>query len=223
MNLAERTFPVERLIPSGSYRPHESIFIIHARSTCVLYQRMRSKKRGWWRSGGGDKMDIESILIGSSTTLLGFVCFAVYDHYKYGKILLDNERKTIFFIKGELEKNLITVNYNISRIDSEIAALERNSTILDPLTVFDNSMWNMAAINFPQRLLKSETVNMIRLFSGAIDLINETIRSRENYRMQNQNMSDFLVKLKLYDQMLKIRLPELENGLKILLKELEDP
>jgi len=168
-------------------------------------------------------MDIESILIGSSTTLLGFVCFAVYDHYKYGKILLDNERKTIFFIKGELEKNLITVNYNISRIDSEIAALERNSTILDPLTVFDNSMWNMAAINFPQRLLKSETVNMIRLFSGAIDLINETIRSRENYRMQNQNMSDFLVKLKLYDQMLKIRLPELENGLKILLKELEDP
>lgn len=118
---------------------------------------------------------------------------------------------------------MITVNYNISRIDSEIAALERNRTILDPLTMFDNSMWNMAAINFPQRLIKSETVNMIRLFSGAIDLINETIRSRENYRMQNQNMSDFLVKLKLYDQMLKIRLPELENGLKILLKELEDP
>ena len=80
----------------------------------------------------------------------------------------------------------------------------------------------MIKINFPERLIKEkELLVKIRSLTQLIDHTNESIRSRENYRINNGAMNNYESRLQKYDNTILENTNDVLSRLKILTTEID--
>ncbi len=158
---------------------------------------------------------LAGFMSGVIATIIGFVLTMSWDIYKFNRELKQREETVISAVKEELVSNLSILQYNQTILQKELEVIAEDKSVVAPLSLLQSGFWDLVKINLPRKLTKVDTLAQIRKAAQLADQINEQIRSRENYRINNQAISNYHFRMKLYDQIL------LEN-IGILLKSLEE-
>lgn len=136
-------------------------------------------------------------------SLLTFVLTVAWDHYKFSR---DNKRKdevVLSVLYEEISINSAIVSNNEKLIERELTILHLEQSLINPLQLLRSKAWDLVIMNLPQVLLNDRDIlRKIREIYLIVDEIDETIRSRENYRLANEAMTNFTSRLKKYDEML---------------------
>jgi hypothetical protein len=142
------------------------------------------------------------VITGVIATIIGFVLTMIWDVYKNGRESKNRQEAVLSAGKGEYDYNLETMKFNMDLLKHEIEVIDQKRVIVEPLMQLQNSFWDLIKIQIPKNLTNGEILRKIRYVAQQINQINETLRSREDYRVNNQAMSNFHIRLKSYDELL---------------------
>jgi hypothetical protein len=98
---------------------------------------------------------------------------------------------TLLFLKNEIGINSAIANENSTALEKELSLLKEHKSMLNPLTEFKSEMWNVAKSRGAKFIVDLNDVNRIERAYAGMEIVNYKIRSRENYRLANQAMSNF--------------------------------
>lgn len=166
-------------------------------------------------------LDYSDVLIGALTTAFGAILVMVWDYYKVGKESSERDRRMLIGAKHELMTNRYILETNSELLEEDIGNLKEKKEVLTPLTPFRNEFWNLIKINPPLNLLKVGDFYDIGGAYYRINYINEIIRLREAYRIENTGKDDYSEKMLYYDEFLLPKLLELVEYFEILNSKLE--
>ena len=156
---------------------------------------------------------------GVFATIIGFILAMLWDFFKFKKEVKRKEEAITTTVQHELNENKIILHHNQILLEKELEILDEKRSVVDPLIPLHSSFWDLLRTNlpFPHKYRSFEVAIKIPQAAQLTRDINETIRSRENYRIHNQAMSNYFSHMKLYDQRL---IEDFERLLKVL-RELE--
>jgi len=159
---------------------------------------------------------------GVAATIVGFVLTMIWDAYKYRRDTLRRENSMIKGLIHELYENreLSTENRNIIKEDLE--ALENKKTLIRPLLLLKSGFWDYLKFNIPNRLLDNmELLEKLKDISLLAEHVNETIRSRQNYKDTSSAMGDFGESIRMKDNVINSDLGRFNEGVDDVLSDLE--
>jgi hypothetical protein len=139
---------------------------------------------------------------GVVATIIGFVLTTVWDQWKYKRDVKQREEALSTAVKEELKANLKILQGNQSRLQASLEGIEAEKELVAPVSFLKNGSWEVVKITPPRKWIQGNILTQISEITISIDLINEMIRSRENYRIANQALTGLLQRLKKYDEML---------------------
>ena len=144
-----------------------------------------------------------ALVIGGGIALLSFGLAVVWDLIKFNREQGQKDEAILFALKQEMTSNVEIMKTNVTILTQEIGIIDQGKQVVEPLNLLENSSWDFLKIQIPHKLTeKVETLTKIKEASQVTSKINETIKSRENYRINNGAMSNFSSRMKLYDQIL---------------------
>lgn len=115
-----------------------------------------------------------------------------------------------FALKDELETNLRVVSGNLTFLKEELAALDKNQSMVGPLKSLQSGAWDLLKVYIPPKLSqRKQTIQKLEEVAYAVARINEEISSRESYRISNGAMDNYTRRMKIYDQILEGELTQL--------------
>jgi len=158
-------------------------------------------------------------LSGFLATLLGFGLTMLWDIYKQYQGVKQERIILLKAIRQECNDNLDVCKYNYRLLQEQLAVVGEGKTIVVPIILMLNtSMWELSKIRLPA--MSEADLKLLQDLAQCKNLaeyINETIHSRQIYMMTNQAMSNFSVRLEMYD----IELSKSHLQLSELLKQFE--
>lgn len=131
----------------------------------------------------------------------------------------ERDEAVLVAIRDEVASNIAIVQQNQNALKQELEALTQDKTLVAPLLLLSTGSWELLKASIPERFFKGK--GSLKLVTDAFALanaINQTVRSRENYRISNGAMSNFAGRMKLYDHDLAAK----NESLLDFLKKLED-
>lgn len=138
---------------------------------------------------------------GVLATLIGFILTILWDIYKYRRDTKSRDDAVITAVNEELVANVFICESNKNALGQELKFLKEKKSLVSPISLFQNSTWDLLKINFPKQIGKDkDLLKKIRNLTQLIDHTNESIRSRENYRINNGAMSNYESRLQKYDE-----------------------
>lgn len=151
--------------------------------------------------------DYFSFFTGVIVALIGVVLTIAWDKYKAYK----QEKNSLTTIAHELETNASELEDNKQTIIQELKALKEKKIIVKPLIKLNNDFSSFLIMNCPS-LFKNQAnlLEEMRKISKLTNEINETIQSRESYRVNNGAMSNYENRVKIYDEILQNSILRLE-------------
>lgn len=152
---------------------------------------------------------------GVIAVIIGLILTMLWDNFKFKRESKQREEKVLSAVKEELVSNLDILQYNQVLLQTDIKIIDENKSVIAPLNLLQSGFWDLVKINLPQKLTKGDTLVKIRKAAQLTDQINEQIRSRENHRINNQAMTNYNRRMKLYDETLL-------ESIEVLLKSLEE-
>ena len=157
---------------------------------------------------------LKGLVAGALTTLLGFGFTMLWDTHKFRRELKQRDEAVFSVIKEEVMVNINILKGNQTVLQYESTILDEKKIVVRPINLLQNSSWDVVKINLPQKLKNDvETLKNIREISQLIDGVNESIRSREIYRIHNGAMSNYFSRIKIYNQILFKQHEDLLRGL----------
>lgn len=145
---------------------------------------------------------------GVGATVFGFLLTMVWEWRKSKK----QEKSSLATIVHELETNALEMEDNKQTILQEIKALESQKIVVKPLLKMNNDFPFFLNMNCPS--LFKDQINLLeemRKISKITNEINETIQSRESYRVNNGAMTNYENRIKIYDEILLRSILQLEK------------
>lgn len=162
---------------------------------------------------------LRGLIAGVVATLIGFavtVSFTVWwDNRKFDRDSSQRDEAVLAAVREELLSNIMLIKEHDSFLQHELSVITDKKTVIQPLTPLKIGSWDVLKINIPKKLKSGDALVKVREASQRTDRVNEIIRSRENYRIQNEAMSNFHSRIKMYDEILL-------NQEQVLLKALEE-
>jgi hypothetical protein len=162
---------------------------------------------------------LPGFLAGVVATIFGFVLTMIWDIYKNRRDTKTKETAIIRAIKEELITNLAILENDEKILTHELTILEKDLSLVAPLESIFDGTWDLLKINLPQKLTANDLVS-IRVINQMTNQINENIKSRENYRINNLAMDNYSSRLKKYDEgildmiaNLKLKLKDIDSWL----------
>jgi len=153
---------------------------------------------------------------GVLATVLGFVLTMSWDLFKHRKEAKEREKTVEGFVGMELTENRRILLSNQRLLENELRSLDENKMLVLPLTLFRMGFWELLKghLPFPGKYRSSSAVLDLLVVVELTTDINETMRSREVFRLHNQGTADFVAQIRIYDKRL------IEDG-QMLLKYLD--
>ena len=143
---------------------------------------------------------------GVGATIIGFFLTMIWEWYK-----LKNQENAVFdSLKEELKTNKAILNNNIASIIEELRILDEGKSVVSPLNIINADFTNMLFVCIPKKIRKdTNLLSELRTIAMGAKVNNETLKSRETYRMNNEAMTNYSSRMKIYDQILQIQTNEL--------------
>lgn len=132
---------------------------------------------------------------------LGLVLAMLWDTFKVKKHTRRKEKKILSAIKDEISHNLETLRSNKNLIQEELDTIFEENNIIHPLKSLLSGFEDLIRINIPEAI-KGDTLVELRHTIQPIDLINEQIMHREEYRNSDQDVSIYYRQIKKFDERL---------------------
>ncbi len=156
------------------------------------------------------------IFSGAGATILGFCLTMLWSW-------CDNLAKSKLVLKAlthDLLINRDTLINNLDSLNQELEIIQNDRYIVKPLNLLNQDFLNFLYINLPKKFKKEPNLlSEIRDLSRLSKESNETILSRENYRISNTAMSNYQNRMKIYDEILQRQENELLDLVEIFLKK----
>jgi hypothetical protein len=153
---------------------------------------------------------------GVFATALGSVLVMLWDVQKTRQEKKRRERLMLAALREELRTNTGILRANHDLLRRENAMAKTNRSILKPVSLLKDSMFDVMRTNMPDRLAADGALlTKVRDTERFTDQVNETIRSRETFRTTNMGLEQYHATMQHYDRLL------MDQG-RILLAALED-
>jgi hypothetical protein len=144
-----------------------------------------------------------SIISGGIVAIIAFVFAAGWDMLKYRRDTARHDRAVLAAIRMELQANLPVVEKNQSNVTEELERLAKGESLLNPLEPLEAGFWNLVKLNTPKSISASaDALGNLQRVARLTFKVNDVIRSRESFRVGNQESPTFKIKLGGYDQLL---------------------
>jgi hypothetical protein len=143
-------------------------------------------------------------IAGVLATMLGSVLTMVWDSIKYYRERTNKDTAVLTATYQEMEGNIDTLKENKKILEDELEIISKEKKILIiPLAPLNYFAWEVVALNLPKRLIKDvNLLKQVRESAQSVIHFNEIMRSRENYRTNSTGMSNYMDRIKSYDQIL---------------------
>lgn len=150
---------------------------------------------------------IKRVILDILLVVLGFSLGVVWDMFKDYRKDAKERDAIVTMLKMELAENNGVVNSNLKTIESNRKARENAKRTVTPLQLLKTDTWTGAKLR--NNLFIKDTADLMKLVNlySAINIMNEKIQFRENYRISNQAMTN-------YDDVLSVIDNDIEAGLK---------
>lgn len=136
---------------------------------------------------------------GVGATVFGFILTMLWEWRKSVR----QENAVIDALKQELQTNKEILESNLQYINQELTIIDQGKSLVNPLNLLNGDFSNLLFISIPKKLRKNTDLLMeIRKISRLSKENNETIKSREAYRVNNGAMSNYSSRIKIYGQIL---------------------
>ena len=155
-------------------------------------KKSRTLWGGWW---GGF---ISAILV----AIFSLVATILWQGYTQREENKQTEKRIVAGLKEELANNLDRLKDNQELIKKELEALNEHEDLVSSLFCLQNEFWNLIKINLPKKLVEKDIRVRLRDIIFLTEKINDDIRSRENYRINNRAMTNYESRLKIYDDVI---------------------
>ena len=158
--------------------------------------------------------------IGVGATIVGFALTMIWDFCKFKREIRSREKALLNVIQYELNENISILDSNEAIVKQELQVLSNHQSVVQPLMPLQHGFWDLLKVNlsFPKEIsCLDSTIKIIRIVQIAKG-INETIQSRQEYRIHNEAMTNFSSRMKIYDEILLQESEELRK----LLNELQE-
>ncbi|GAB6137697.1 hypothetical protein [Halanaerobaculum tunisiense] len=168
-------------------------------------------KSGQWLSG---------FISGTIATIIGFIFTMIWDIYKFRRDQKSREENIVSAFKRELNDNLEFLQHNKILLSKELEVIENDKSIVAPLIILQNDFWELMKINLPKILAKEDMLVKVKRVVRGIIQLNEQIKSREDYRINNQGYTNYNSRMKKYDETMIVITEQLYNDIEELLKDI---
>jgi len=159
---------------------------------------------------------------GVAATIVGFVLTMIWDGYKYRRDVISRESSLIKGLIHELYENRELATENKDIIKGDLESLKTQKTLLRPLLILKSGFWDYLKFNIPNKLLKNtDLLEKLKNISLLAEHINETIRSRQNYKDTSSAMIKFGETIKTKDNIIDSDLTRFNKSIDDVLSELE--
>ena len=151
--------------------------------------------------------------------LLVLVAFALamgWDLLKDDQKGQEEKAAIVLILKSELAETNAVINFNLKILEDDLKALKEKKEVIPPLVLLSTDAWISARLR--NNVFLHNTADLLRFVNlyTMIYMVNEKIRYREQYRIQNQPMSNYHFRLEQIDkdveQVLQKILPVLINA-----------
>src|SRR5262245_19112627 len=135
---------------------------------------------------------VTGFISGVGATLLGSATTMLWDQYKYRRDASDRDRALVRALHHEFNENSSLIEQNGKILSEELKITDSRSHIITPLTLLKSGFWDLIKSNLSAGLIRHETLLAVaRDVALLTDSINETIRSRQNFKDTSGAMSNF--------------------------------
>lgn len=142
-------------------------------------------------------------LFGLLATLLVFLLQMWWDNSKLEREHSEKDETIYLALKEEFSDNIKILTNNQRFIEKDLELLEVEKQIIALLDMLRDNSWELVRLNLPGNLKKKPTALAdLRELYLVVRHMNETIRSRENHRVNNKALSGYAQTLKNYDKKL---------------------
>lgn len=122
----------------------------------------------------------------------------------------DRENSVLDLLKSEIEQNYSIARTDLKIANDEIAIVDSERTIVEPMQELSNGSKIYFFANLPSKIYTNQDrFKLIQKILESSDMINACIRHREMYKLQNESMTNFSGRLKKIDLNLKTILEDL--------------
>ncbi len=150
---------------------------------------------------------------GVGATIVGFALTMIWDFCKFKREIRSREKALLNVIQYELNENINILDNNEAIIKQELQVLSNHKSVVQPLMPFQHGFWDLLKVNlsFPKELRYADSSIKIMRIAQIAKEINETIRSRQEYRIHSEAMTNFSQRMKIYDEILLEKAEELRK------------
>ncbi|MGO9387609.1 MAG: hypothetical protein ACLPWD_06115 [Methanobacterium sp.] len=129
------------------------------------------------------------------TPVLTILFLIIWDGYNSKK-----KDKSFYLNLGlEICINLISLKTNSELILNDLKVIPKKGH-LDPLKPLRTEIWDLLKFNTPDSLFEKNLLGLLAVLYFKVTDINETIVSRENFRITNVDTSHFYSEIEIYDK-----------------------
>lgn len=136
-----------------------------------------------------------------------------WDFFKRSMERRNRERIFLLTILQDVIKSKETAANIRNVLQEELTFVDNNQSVVPPIEMIYSGIHDFLKMDIPKSLMTKELLSLVRDISRMILHVNETIRSRERWRIHNQNFNNFSRRLKMYDEFLLNLLSELDERL----------
>jgi len=158
-----------------------------------------------------DSQWLAGFISGIVATIIGFIFTMIWDIYKFKRDQKNRENNLVSAFKRELNDNLEFLQYNKDLLSMELEAIENDKYIIIPLIMLQNDFWELMKINLPRVLAEEDILVKVKKVVRSIIQLNEQIKSREDYRINNQGYTNYKSRMRAYDERIIIITKELHR------------
>lgn len=145
----------------------------------------------------------KGFISGLIATIIGFILTMVWDIFKTRRDKGEKDKIIKKLIQDVLRDNLVYIASINNILSQELTILHQKQSVIANITILKNDFWDLIKFNIPKDLLKNnDLLKNLQDISTLIKFINESINSREMYRLNNQAMNNFCTSLEHYDEII---------------------
>ena len=121
---------------------------------------------------------------GLVATLIGFILTILWESHKANREKRDKDKVIKRLIIDVLTENLQIIAEIKEHLQAELQVIDQKLSNVTNMTILYEDIWDLIKFNIPSDLLKEDgLLKRLQSISGKIKRINESIHSRENYRL----------------------------------------
>jgi len=161
------------------------------------------------------------LLSGLIGATFGVVLYAFWDLWKEQRTNKRRGRALKEIVQADLSTNLLRVRSNLGSLNHELSMLSQRMSLVEPLPLLRIGFWEILRLEPSSKFFRIEEKSNLHELYDLTERINERLRAREQFKVNNGAMSNFESIMKIHDDGLIKELAKLKESLQSL--ESENP